>query len=61
MVLMIMKNGEKELIGNDENGKEIMFVPPINFSNVEDRIYRCGFPQPSNFSFLETLHLKSVM
>ncbi|XP_071711188.1 inositol diphosphatase DSP3-like [Rutidosis leptorrhynchoides] len=67
MVLMIMKNGGKELIGNDHGGENggsgvgEIIVPPINFANVEDRIYRCGFPQPSNFSFLQTLQLKSVI
>lgn len=35
--------------------------PPINFSMVEEGIYRSGFPEPSNFSYLETLNLKSII
>ncbi|KAK4748728.1 hypothetical protein SAY87_015314 [Trapa incisa] len=36
-------------------------VPPLNFSMVEESIYRSGFPQPSNFAFLETLELRSII
>ena len=59
--LVIMKCEGKESVndGGDDTGEP--FVPPINFANVEDRIYRSGFPQPSNFPFLETLQLRSVM
>lgn len=62
-----MKNGGKDVImdtdDNDENGggEEEIIVPPINFANVEDRVYRSGFPQPMNFRFLETLQLKSII
>ena len=35
--------------------------PPNNFSMVEEGLYRSGFPEPSNFEFLETLNLKSIM
>lgn len=45
----------------DDNGGGGCYVPPPNFSPVEDRIYRSGFPQPCNFPFLETLHLRSVI
>ncbi|KAJ8753674.1 hypothetical protein K2173_026350 [Erythroxylum novogranatense] len=34
---------------------------PTNFSMVEDGIFRSGFPQPSNFPFLETLKLRSII
>lgn len=37
------------------------YHPPINFATVEERIYRSGFPKPSDFPFLETLNLRSVM
>ncbi|PWA90306.1 tyrosine phosphatase family protein [Artemisia annua] len=59
--LVIMKCEGKESVndGGDDTGEP--FVPPINFANVEDRIYRSGFPQPSNFPFLETLQLRSVI
>ncbi|KAJ8753684.1 hypothetical protein K2173_026360 [Erythroxylum novogranatense] len=35
--------------------------PPTNFSMVEGGIFRSGFPQPSNFAFLETLNLRSII
>nr|DAD25359.1 TPA_asm: hypothetical protein HUJ06_026823 [Nelumbo nucifera] len=36
-------------------------VPPSNFAMVERGIYRSGFPTQSNFGFLETLNLRSIM
>lgn len=37
-------------------------VAPPNFAAVEiECIYRSGFPQPSNFPFLQTLNLKSII
>ncbi|XP_057732274.1 tyrosine-protein phosphatase DSP3-like [Arachis stenosperma] len=35
--------------------------PPPNFSVVEDGVYRSSFPKPSNFAFLETLNLVSII
>lgn len=43
--------------GNDDD----VLVPPTNFSMVEEGLYRSGFPEPSNFPFLETLNLKSII
>ncbi|KAK6915753.1 Atypical dual-specificity phosphatase Siw14-like [Dillenia turbinata] len=40
---------------------EELLVPPTNFSMVDEGIYRSGFPDPENFSFLQTLSLKSVI
>ena len=37
------------------------YVPPLNFSLVEDGIYRSGFPMPINFPFLEQLGLKTIV
>ncbi|KAI3918119.1 hypothetical protein MKX01_041439 [Papaver californicum] len=37
------------------------FITPYNFSIVESGIYRCSFPDSSNFSFMETLNLRSIM
>ena len=57
-------DGSKEMAENDGGvgGCEILsLIPPINFANVEDRVYRSGFPQPANFAFLETLQLRSVI
>ncbi|XP_043708879.1 tyrosine-protein phosphatase DSP1-like [Telopea speciosissima] len=38
-----------------------VLVPPSNFSTVERGIYRSGFPNESNFGFLETLNLQSII
>lgn len=67
MGLTIMKIGGKEEItdhgggdgGGDGDGETI--TPPFNFANVEDRVYRSGFPQPCNFTFLQTLGLRSII
>lgn len=37
------------------------YVPPLNFSLVEDSIYRSGFPMPINYPFLEQLKLKTII
>lgn len=37
------------------------YVPPLNFSLVEDGIYRSGFPQPVNYEFLKKLKLKLII
>lgn len=38
-----------------------LYVPPLNFSLVEDGIYRSGFPMPINYPFLEQLGLKTII
>lgn len=38
-----------------------LYVPPLNFSLVEDRIYRLGFPMPINYPFLKQLGLKTII
>ncbi|KAL2317025.1 hypothetical protein Fmac_030901 [Flemingia macrophylla] len=37
------------------------FIPPLNFAMVDNGIFRSGFPEPSNFSFLKTLRLRSII
>ncbi|KAI3797736.1 hypothetical protein L1987_32999 [Smallanthus sonchifolius] len=65
--LMIMNQGQPKQLdngaGDDDvgGGGELAFHPPINFATVEDRIYRSGFPQSSDFLFLDTLRLRSVI
>ncbi|KAK9063171.1 hypothetical protein SSX86_017041 [Deinandra increscens subsp. villosa] len=64
--LMIMNNGDPKHLDNgagddDGAGGELTYHPPINFATVEDRIYRSGFPQSSDFPFLDTLGLRSVI
>ncbi|PIA60993.1 hypothetical protein AQUCO_00300484v1 [Aquilegia coerulea] len=41
--------------------EEDKFVPPLNFSMVDYGIYRSGFPDSSNFRFLQTLGLRSIV
>lgn len=38
-----------------------IYVPPLNFSLVEDGIYRSGFPMPINYPFLKQLKLKTII
>jgi tyrosine-protein phosphatase OCA1 len=35
--------------------------PPPSFACVEDRIFRSGFPSELNFTFIESLNLKTVV
>ncbi|KAI4325074.1 hypothetical protein MLD38_030502 [Melastoma candidum] len=41
--------------------EEVHLVPPLNFAMVETGIFRSGFPESKNFSFLQTLGLRSVI
>ncbi|KAK6918808.1 Atypical dual-specificity phosphatase Siw14-like [Dillenia turbinata] len=43
-----------------EDGEELL-VPPLNFSMVDNGIFRSGFPDTSNFNFLQTLGLRSII
>ncbi|KAK9292031.1 hypothetical protein L1049_019985 [Liquidambar formosana] len=43
--------------GNDD----VVWVPPSNFSIVEEGIFRSALPLPSNFAFLESLNLRSII
>ncbi|XP_062106020.1 probable tyrosine-protein phosphatase DSP4 isoform X2 [Humulus lupulus] len=38
-----------------------LFIPPLNFSMVDNGIFRSGFPDSANFSFLQTLGLRSII
>lgn len=50
------------VILEEEESQGPVLIPPPNFHTVEDNsIYRSGFPEPSNFPFLQSLNLKSVM
>lgn len=44
----------------DSNGEEL-YTPPLNFSMVDNGIFRSGFPDTANFSFLKTLGLRSIV
>ena len=43
------------------DGEDGLFIPPLNFAMVDDGIFRSGFPEPANFSFLQTRGLRSIM
>ncbi|XP_011100367.1 probable tyrosine-protein phosphatase At1g05000 [Sesamum indicum] len=44
----------------EEGGGEL-FTPPLNFAMVDNGIFRSGFPDSANFSFLKTLNLRSII
>ncbi|KAK0588767.1 hypothetical protein LWI29_005175 [Acer saccharum] len=43
------------------DGDEFSLVPPLNFSMVDNGIFRSGFPDSANFAFLQTLRLRSII
>lgn len=54
---------ESEIDDHDRTAAidEEIFIPPLNFSMVDAGVFRSGFPGVSNFSFLETLGLRSIV
>ncbi|GAA5999353.1 uncharacterized protein JCM10292_001227 [Rhodotorula paludigena] len=42
----------------DQSG---VLFPPLNFAMVLPGVYRSGHPHKTNFPFLDSLHLKSIM
>lgn len=40
---------------------EGLLVPPLNFAMVDYGVFRSGFPDTANFSFLQTLGLRSII
>ncbi|XLR52107.1 hypothetical protein HN51_002830 [Arachis hypogaea] len=52
---------------NNSNGQisagadDDVFVPPLNFAMVDQGIFRSGFPDSANFSFLKSLRLRTVI
>ncbi|TQE07742.1 hypothetical protein C1H46_006675 [Malus baccata] len=51
---------DKQTSGADDCADDL-FIPPLNFSLVDNGIFRSGFPEPANFSFLHTLGLRSII
>ncbi|CAL0317598.1 unnamed protein product [Lupinus luteus] len=55
----------KKIQVQDENNKVVegddFLIPPLNFAMVDNGIFRSGFPEPVNFSFLQTLRLRSII
>ncbi|XP_068668901.1 inositol diphosphatase DSP1 [Aristolochia californica] len=48
------------IVETSKDGEEL-FVPPLNFAIVDHGVFRSGFPEVANFSFVETLGLCSVV
>ncbi|KAF3443398.1 hypothetical protein FNV43_RR13080 [Rhamnella rubrinervis] len=46
--------------GCDRDGEDL-FTPPLNFAMVDNGVFRSGFPDSANFSFLQTLGLRSII
>ncbi|KAI5953742.1 hypothetical protein KGF57_003951 [Candida theae] len=44
-----------------ESQIQLNLVPPLNFSLVEDGIYRSGFPMEINYPFLQQLNLRTII
>lgn len=38
-----------------------LVIPPLNFSMVNKGVYRSGYPNPKNFTFLRRLGLRSIL
>ncbi|MBA0778400.1 hypothetical protein Gotri_006267, partial [Gossypium trilobum] len=47
--------------GDSATDGEELFVPPLNFAMVDDGVFRSGFPDSANFSFLRSLGLRSII
>ncbi|KAL8151003.1 hypothetical protein V2J09_020811 [Rumex salicifolius] len=40
---------------------EGLFIPPFNFAVVDNGVFRSGFPDTANFTFLQSLGLRSIV
>ncbi|KAL7664501.1 Tyrosine-protein phosphatase domain-containing protein [[Candida] zeylanoides] len=56
-----MQNNDWGGSSDDRKRHRPELTPPENFAPVINTIYRSSFPQPTNFEFLTTLKLKSVL
>ncbi|XP_011629167.1 probable tyrosine-protein phosphatase At1g05000 isoform X2 [Amborella trichopoda] len=56
-----MRDMGREIVEGEKEGEELLFVPPLNFAMVDHGVFRSGFPDITNFSFLETLGLRSIL
>ncbi|XP_039049155.1 tyrosine-protein phosphatase DSP1-like isoform X2 [Hibiscus syriacus] len=43
------------------SSEDLNLIPPLNFAMVDNGIFRSGFPDSANFSFLQTLNLSSII
>ncbi|WCJ20133.1 Phosphotyrosine protein phosphatases superfamily protein [Euphorbia peplus] len=58
---MSMSMKVDRLGGEDDCSEEEMLVPPLNFAMVDNGIFRSGFPDSANFTFLRSLSLRSII
>ncbi|XVF31818.1 hypothetical protein REPUB_Repub17cG0026300 [Reevesia pubescens] len=49
------------LVVSANTGDDLNLIPPLNFAMVDNGIFRSGFPDSANFSFLQTLNLRSII
>ncbi|GAB4825206.1 Tyrosine-protein phosphatase dsp1 [Ancistrocladus abbreviatus] len=49
---------QPEIAAEDIEG---LFVPPLNFAMVDNGVFRSGFPDTANFTFLQSLGLRSIV
>ncbi|KAJ7960329.1 Tyrosine-protein phosphatase [Quillaja saponaria] len=47
--------------GCDRIDGDDFFIPPLNFAMVDNGVFRSGFPNNTNFAFLQTLGLRSII
>ena len=45
----------------EEEEREEFLIPPRNFGMVDRGIYRSEFPETRNVTFLDSLHLRSIL
>ncbi|KAK8629871.1 hypothetical protein V6N13_078692 [Hibiscus sabdariffa] len=45
----------------NSSSDDLNLIPPLNFAMVDNGIFRSGFPDSANFSFLQTLNLSSII
>lgn len=61
----VTKSGDGDPLAEHTTRKTLqtrpIYVPPLNFSLVEDGIYRSGFPMEANYPFLDRLKLKTII
>ncbi|CAI9090216.1 OLC1v1024942C2 [Oldenlandia corymbosa var. corymbosa] len=58
----ISTNDEVALLPKEEEQQHrLSYIPPLNFAVVDNGIFRSGFPDSPNFSFLQSLSLRSII
>ncbi|KAF6159163.1 hypothetical protein GIB67_032780 [Kingdonia uniflora] len=55
------QNKDVSVVEEESPGVGGELVPPLNFAMVDNGVFRSGFPEPSNFTFLKTLGLRSII